>query len=177
MHLNDCPHGALSPCAQVVLRSLTRLRIDLRSVDEGGFEELHILVKLMHARSTTSFHVGPDGTVEELSARHFNVAATQVMPLLVKRATHPLAAHRQLCYPLSYVWRVSFWRRLSLRHCHFLQHPLSFRSPSLTGTSAMRPSCCTPRKGSDASSCSSTETCVQGCCELTSPSVTLHALS
>ena len=162
--------------AQVVLRSFTLLQIDLSAGDEGGFEELHIVVKLMHARSTTSLHVGPDGPVEELSARHFSVAATQVTSLLLKRAGHPLAARRQLSCPRSYVWRVPFWRRLLLRHCHFLQHPRSFRSHSLIGTFAMRPSCCTPRKSSDASSCSSTEMHVRDSCELTPPIVPLHVL-
>ena len=43
-------------------------------------EDLQIVVKLMHARSTTVLQVGEgaESSLEELSTRHFKVAATQV---------------------------------------------------------------------------------------------------
>ena len=69
--------------AQVVLRSLTRLRIELSPSENhaspGDYEDVRIDVKLMHARSNTTLTIGPDSTVEQLSLAHFNVAAMQTL--------------------------------------------------------------------------------------------------
>ena len=69
--------------AQVVLRSLTRLRIELSPSEThaspGYYEDVRIDVKLMHARSNTTLTIGPDSTVEQLSLAHFNVAAMQTL--------------------------------------------------------------------------------------------------
>ena len=50
-----------------------RLRVEL--CEE---EEVEVVVKLMHARSTTPMAVTAEETADVLSLRHFNLAATQV---------------------------------------------------------------------------------------------------
>ena len=105
---------------ELLLKSLVRLRIDLDAVastraegdkglmhdygDEGAaVEELAITIKLMHAKSTTAMEVGGENTVESLSLRHFNVAATQTLivrlPLPTISAFYPVTfADWHFCY-------------------------------------------------------------------------------
>ena len=66
---------------QVLLRSLVRLRLEL-----SEHEDVRLIIKLMHARSSTNLSGEAGETTEQLSVQHFKAVATQV------RLVHPAAA-------------------------------------------------------------------------------------
>ena len=110
---------------EVMLRTMVRMRLDLSFLDVdlgkelvpltdatggggggggGGIEHVAVTVKLMHARSTTTFDPGDDfARVEQESLKHFTVAATQTiliaMPLAAVSALYPITfSDWHFCY-------------------------------------------------------------------------------
>ena len=106
---------------EVMLRTMVRMRLDLSFLDVdlgkelmpltdatggggGGIEHVTVMIKLMHARSTTTFDPGDDfARVEQESLKHFTVAATQTiliaMPLAAVSALYPITfSDWHFCY-------------------------------------------------------------------------------
>ena len=75
---------------ELPLRTLVRLK----AANLADGEDVVLIIKLMHAKSTTVFDMTQGESVEDLSARHFNVAATQrirlTMPLPTVSAFYPI---------------------------------------------------------------------------------------
>ena len=87
----------LAACA-VLAAPLTAL------ADTYAIEHVTVMIKLMHARSTTTFDPGDDfARVEQESLKHFTVAATQTiliaMPLAAVSALYPITfSDWHFCY-------------------------------------------------------------------------------
>ena len=100
---------------ELPLRTLVRLK----AANLADGEDVVLIIKLMHAKSTTVFDMTQGESVEDLSARHFNVAATQRI-----RLTMPLPTVSAF-YPITFSdWHFSF--------SPLLLHTLPLALPSST---------------------------------------------